>query len=89
MLADAVEAAARSLKNVTPAKLEGVIQRIIQERMEYRQFDECNLTFRDLDKIREAFMKVLSGIFHHRIEYPEAIIKEMERKKINVGGHSQ
>lgn len=89
MLADSVEAASRSLKNATPAKLEGVVQRIIQERLESRQFDECNLTFRDLDKIRAAFMKVLGGIFHHRIEYPEAVIKEMERKKVNVGGHSQ
>lgn len=88
MLADSVEAAARALNKPTPAKLEGLVQRIIQERMESRQFDDCNLTFRDLDRIRTAFLKVLGGIFHHRIEYPEAVIKEMERKRLNASGHS-
>lgn len=88
MLADSVEAAARAMSKPTPAKIEGLVQRIMQERMESHQFDECNLTFRDLDRIKTAFLKVLGGIFHHRIEYPEAVIKEMERKRINAGSHS-
>lgn len=88
MLADSVEAAARSMVKPSPAKIESLVQRIIQERMESRQFDDCNLTFKDLDRIKAAFLKVLGGIFHHRIEYPEAVIKEMERKKLNAGGHS-
>lgn len=82
MLADSVEAATRSMVKPTPAKIETLVQRIIQERMESHQFDDCNLTFKDLDRIKNSFLKVLGGIFHHRIEYPEAVIKEMERKKI-------
>ena len=89
MLADSVEAAARSMTKSTPAKIEGLVQKIIQERMEAHQFDDCNLTFRDLDRVKQAFLKVLGGIFHHRIEYPEAVIKEMERKKLNAGGSPQ
>jgi putative nucleotidyltransferase with HDIG domain len=89
MLADSVEAAARSMTKSTPAKIEGLVKKIIQERMEANQFDDCNLTFRDLDRVKQAFLKVLGGIFHHRIEYPEAVIKEMERKKLNAGGSPQ
>ncbi len=85
MLADSVEAAVKSLSKPTPAKVEGLIQKIIRERLEDGQFDECNITLRDLNSIKNSFIKVLGGMFHSRIEYPENVLKEMERKKTDGG----
>lgn len=84
MLADSVEAAVKSLPKPTPAKIETVIHKIIQERLEDGQFDECNLTLKDLNLVKKSFIKVLGGLFHNRIEYPETVLKEMERKKGNA-----
>ncbi|MBC7338568.1 MAG: HDIG domain-containing protein [Firmicutes bacterium] len=71
MLADAVEAAVRALPDPTPAAIEGVVRRIIRERLQDRQLDQAPLTLRDLDRVAAAFVRVLSGIYHPRIEYPE------------------
>ena len=71
LLADNVEAAVRSQKVNTPGKIEGLVRKIIKEKFDEGLLDQCDLTFRDLDKISVAFVKVLSGIFHTRIEYPE------------------
>lgn len=81
MLADSVEAAVRSLPKPTPLKVESLIQKIIRERLDDGQFDECNLTLKDLNQIKNSFIKVMGGLFHNRIEYPEVVLKEMERKK--------
>ena len=70
MLADAVEAASRTLEDPKPARIHGLIQRIINERFESGELDECPLTLRDLARIREAFAQVLIGAFHQRIAYP-------------------
>lgn len=75
-LADAVEAAVRSLSKPTPGKIEGLVRKIIRERLDDGQLDESDLTFQDLNKIADAFSKVLIGIFHGRIEYPEKITRE-------------
>lgn len=83
MLADSVEAAVRSMPKLTPAKLESLIQKIIRERLDDGQFDESNLTLKDLNQVKNSFLKVLSGMFHNRIEYPESVLKEMERKKVD------
>lgn len=71
MLADSVEAAVRSLVNPTEESIDGMIKKIIRMRMEDGQFDQCDLTFRDIEGITRAFNKVLTGIFHDRIEYPD------------------
>ncbi|MGE5549708.1 MAG: HD family phosphohydrolase [Bacteroidota bacterium] len=81
MLADSVEAAVRSMVKPTPAKIEALTTKIIKERLADGQFDQCDLTLRDLEQIKSAFLKVLGGIFHSRIEYPESILREFERKK--------
>jgi len=82
MLADSVEAAIRSLQKPTPGRLEGLTRKIIKEKLQDGQLEECDLTFKDLDKIASAFVRVLGGIFHSRIEYPEAaLITELERRK--------
>ena len=85
MLADSVEAAARAVGQPSSARLEVLVSKILKERLELGQLDETNLTLRDLDKIKAAFLKVLGGIFHHRIKYPEAV--PAERKKLHGGYH--
>ncbi|WP_027365420.1 HD family phosphohydrolase [Desulfotruncus alcoholivorax] len=80
MLADAVEAAVRSLQNGTPGRIEGVVRKIIKDKLMDGQLDESDLTFKDLDAIAATFIRMLSGIFHNRIEYPD-MTKEMERRK--------
>lgn len=82
MLADSVEAAIRSLQKPTPGRLEGLTRKIIKDKLHDGQLEECDLTFKDLNKIASAFVRVLGGIFHSRIEYPEAaLITELERRK--------
>ena len=71
MLADSVEAAVRSLARPTPGRIEAITRKIIKERLNDGQLDESNITFKDLGKIADAFVRVLTGIFHNRIAYPE------------------
>jgi putative nucleotidyltransferase with HDIG domain len=71
MLADAVEAASRTLDNPKPARIHELIQRIINDRFQSGELDECPLTLRDLARIREAFAQVLIGAFHQRVAYPK------------------
>lgn len=71
MLADSVEASARSLSEFTPSKLESLVREVIKARVEDGQLSESPLSFRDLEKIVYAFIKVLRGMYHSRIEYPE------------------
>lgn len=70
-LADSVEAAVRSMKQPTPGRIEGLVRKIIKDKLNDGQLDQCDLTFQDLDRIAMAFVRVLSGIFHSRVEYPE------------------
>ena len=71
MLADTIEAATRSVSDVTPQKLELTVDSMIKHRLMEGELDECNLTMTDLRKIKEAFLQILIGIHHHRIQYPE------------------
>jgi len=70
MLADAVEAASRTLDEPTPARINNLIQRIISDRFQSGELDECPLTLRDLAKIKEAFAQILIAAFHQRVVYP-------------------
>lgn len=79
MLADSCEAAVRSMAKPTPGKIEGTVRQIIKDKLADGQLDESDLTLKDLDKIAGAFSKVLTGIFHSRIEYPDRL-KELERR---------
>ncbi|NMP23014.1 HD family phosphohydrolase [Sulfobacillus harzensis] len=83
MLADASEATVRTLKNPSPAAIEQVVRRLIKERLEDGQLDESNLTLKELDVIARTFTRVLTGVFHQRIEYPDRVLKEMERSRGN------
>ncbi len=70
MLADAVEAASRTLTDPTPARIKGLVQRIIQSIFLDGQLEECELTLKNLHNIEESFTRILTAIFHQRIEYP-------------------
>ncbi len=72
MLADVVEASARSLKNPTADDIEKAINQAIDLRIEENQLDDSDLTLKDIRKIRDAFARVLSGVVHQRIEYPDS-----------------
>ena len=71
MLADAVEAASRTLDDPTPKRIETHVQNIIEQIFLDGQLDECELTLKDLHAIQKSFITILMGIFHQRIEYPE------------------
>lgn len=77
MLADSAEAAARTLKRPTVAKLEKFVWSIILDKFHSEQLNECDLTFRDLETIKRTFVQILAGNFHSRIEYPK--VKESQR----------
>ena len=70
MLADQVEAASRTLQDPNPGQIRSLIRRLIQGTIEDRQFDECDITTRDLDQITRAFERVITGMHHHRVAYP-------------------
>ena len=72
MLADSIEAAARSLDEPTPVRLQNIVRNIIQRKFMDGQLDECNLTLRDLSKVEAAFSRILLGIYHQRIDYPRS-----------------
>ncbi len=81
MLADAVEAASRTLSDPTPSRIKGLTQQIINKIFTDGQLDECELTLKDLHQIGNSFSRILNAIFHQRIGYPST--DEMGKKKTN------
>ncbi|MBW2560426.1 MAG: HDIG domain-containing protein [Deltaproteobacteria bacterium] len=71
LLGDVIEASSRTLSNPTPARIKNLVNSRIQQVVEKGQLDESDLTFRDLRKIGEIFTRILTGIFHRRIEYQQ------------------
>lgn len=71
MLADTVEAACRTLEKPSVPRLDKFIRVLINGKIEHHQLDNCGLTFKDLDTIRESFVQILAGYYHSRIEYPD------------------
>jgi putative nucleotidyltransferase with HDIG domain len=88
MLADTVEAAVRALPNPTPNRIEEVVRRMIRERLEDGQLDECDLTFRDLERIAETFTRILVSMFHPRIEYPEVSLEAHRAQRRGGAGRA-
>lgn len=76
MLCDAVEGAVRSMSDPTPARIEEVVAKIAEKRLLDGQFDECDLTFRELATVQKAVVKALNGIYHARIVYPDSEIRD-------------
>jgi len=80
LLADAVEAASRTLTDPTAARIQGLVQKIVNRIFSDGQLDECELTLKDLHEIAKSFIQILMGISHQRIEYPEPAAKGSEGK---------
>jgi putative nucleotidyltransferase with HDIG domain len=85
MLADAVEAAAHTLTDPTPARIQGAVQKIINGIFGDGQLDECDLTLRDLHRIANSFVRILTGIFHHRVDYPGIQLQDFGKKRNENG----
>ncbi len=81
MLADSVEAASRTLADTSPARIQQLVQRTINNYFRDGQLDECSLTLRDMHAIARSFMDTLSAIRHERIDYPEPT--DAEGKKLD------
>jgi len=79
MIADTVEAATRSLKNPSPSKIRSFVEGLVDQKYKDGELNECDLTFKELSQIIEAFMPVLFSVFQHRIEYPD--VKSVSKKK--------
>lgn len=88
MLADACEAAVRSIGKPNVNRIEATVRKIIRERLHDGQLDECNLTLKDLTVIGDVFIRVLSSMFHTRIEYPDTL-KDLERRKGKNGNNNK
>lgn len=89
MLADCVEAASRTLANPTPDRIQGLVQKLINSVFIDGQLDECELTLKNLHEIARSFTRILNGIFHHRIDYPEPAYKGGDRRKMEVRDHTK
>ena len=85
MLADSVEASVRSLSSHEESTIRAMVTRIVDERLDDGQFDECDLTLRDVERIREAFVAQLLGMYHQRIAYPQNKVVELEARRNAVG----
>jgi membrane-associated HD superfamily phosphohydrolase len=71
MLSDTVESAVRSLAEVTPTKIEAVVHNMAMRRLQDGQFDECDLSLRELSQIEASISKTLAAHHHSRIAYPQ------------------
>ena len=85
MLADGVEASVRALTSQDELAIRAMVDRIIHERLDDGQFDECELTLRDLERTREAFVAQLLGMYHRRIAYPQSKVVELESRRAASG----
>ncbi len=70
MLADGIEAAARTLDSPSPSRIQKLMQDLINQTFSEGQLNDCELTLKDLNQIAKSFNTILAGIYHHRIEYP-------------------
>ena len=89
LLADVVEAASHTLQNPNPARVQGMVQKIINKAFSDGQLDQCELTLKDLHEVAKSFNQILNGIFHQRIEYPEPVEKGAAQAKSKDGGISR
>ena len=76
MIADAAEAAVRSLSNRSPEKVAAIVNSIVEERMNLDQFVDCNITLSDLNVVTQTVINQLTGVYHARIKYPKLILSK-------------
>ena len=71
MMADSIEAASRSMKKINTQTISDLVDQIIQYQLSEQQLVNTDLTFRDIEKIKQVFKSKLQNIYHARIEYPK------------------
>ncbi len=81
MMADSIEATSRSLEKPTLSKLEAIVNRIVREKIEDNQLDDCPLSLKEIDQIKDAFMKIFKGMYHNRVDYQDELDKMIEQHK--------
>ncbi|EFL52132.1 cyclic nucleotide-binding protein [Solidesulfovibrio fructosivorans JJ]] len=81
LLADAIEASSRTLVDPTPSRIKGHIQNIVRKIYTEGELDDSQLTLKDLTLLTDTFHRILTGIFHQRIEYPSAKTTEVKNGK--------
>jgi hypothetical protein len=88
MMADAVEAASRTLTDPTPARIAAHVEKMINNMYLAGQIDDCELTLKDISEVKKRFTYVLTSIFHKRIDYPESVVKGITHKEERIAtGH--
>jgi cyclic-di-AMP phosphodiesterase PgpH len=85
MLADAVESAARAMADPTASRLENLVHELAMKRLLDGQFDECDLTMRELELIERSLTKTMLGIYHGRIAYPSTTPSQSSSPVPEVG----
>lgn len=81
MIADAGEAAVRSMKDRSREKVDELLRKLINERMQLRQFEDCDITMKELNIIRNTIANSLTGVYHSRIEYPKVNLEEIKTEE--------
>lgn len=80
MMADSIEAASRTLTDPSSAQVQAMIDRLVDSILADNQLDECDITLRDIGLVKEAFFKILSGLYHRRLDYPGYDFKSVQEK---------
>lgn len=76
MIADASEAASRSLSDRSPEKVEALVRNLIEERLDLDQFNDCNITMRELAVVKSTIVNQLTGVYHSRVSYPKLTVSK-------------
>ena len=88
MLADSIEAASRTVKEPTAQKLEGLVKKIVYNKLNEGDLEYSDLSMSELNRIQRSFLNILNGIFHTRIEYPDAEeVQKLEKKVLKEHGN--
>jgi cyclic-di-AMP phosphodiesterase PgpH len=82
MLADAIEAAVRTIDDPTPQRLSDAVDELVKKRLDDGELDECPLTLSDLTKIKAAFLGVLVGVYHTRVRYPDPPKERIRKPRV-------
>ncbi len=82
MIADSAEAAVRSLKERSRETVDGVVEKLINERLMFGQFDDCDITMKELNIIRNTIVNNLTGVYHERVAYPKVDIEQIKHEEM-------
>lgn len=85
MLADSVESASKTLQEPTPERIRALVDRIVDAKIGQGQLDDAPLTFSELTVIKDQFVAILNGMYHHRIDYPSPASVSREEARVGHG----